>query len=128
MKEETLTKMLDAGFTKTEILDILHMARDKPEEQTPETDPVQNLEQEADTDPEPMQEQTPEPEQTPEHVPDVEKRLTGIEQAMNNILKSIQAANLRNDSINIPPADSLEKQTDEIMASIIRPVKERNDK
>ena len=49
-----------------------------------------------------------------------EKRLDSIEQSISKLIKSIQANNLKSDAFG-KQADSLEEQTDKIMASIIRP-------
>ena len=54
-----------------------------------------------------------------------EKRLDSIEQSISKLIKSIQANNLKSDAF-WKQADSLEEQTDKIMASIIRP--EHNNK
>lgn len=70
----------------------------------------------------------PEPEKTNEPVaaapdpePDkYEARLSGIEKGISDLMKSIQANNLKNDSFGGMP-ETLQEQTDKIMASIIRP-------
>ena len=54
-----------------------------------------------------------------------EKRLDSLEESISKLIKSIQANNLKSDSFG-KQADSLEDQTDRIMASIIRP--EHNNK
>lgn len=51
---------------------------------------------------------------------ETEKRLDSIEQSISKLIKSIQANNLKSDAFG-KQADSLEEQTDKIMASIIRP-------
>lgn len=51
-----------------------------------------------------------------------EKRLDSIEQSISKLIKSIQANNLKSDAFG-KQADSLDEQTDKIMASIIRPEK-----
>lgn len=51
-----------------------------------------------------------------------EKRLDSIEQSISKLIKSIQANNVKSDSFG-KQADSLDEQTDKIMASIIRPEK-----
>lgn len=55
-----------------------------------------------------------------------EKRLDGIEQSISKLIKSIQANNLKSDAFG-KQADSLEEQTDKIMASIIRPERSKED-
>ena len=54
-----------------------------------------------------------------------EKRLDSLEASISKLIKSIQANNVKSDSYG-KQADSLEEQTDRIMASIIRP--EHNNK
>lgn len=118
MKTELLGKLLDAGFTKDE---IIQLARDEPitkPEETPEPETTQE--------PQPEPEVNPEPEQKPETNPEpvkndeTEKRLSSIEKNISDLVKAIQLQNVRNDSFNGNP-DSLEDQTDKIMQSIIRP-------
>ena len=58
---------------------------------------------------------------------ETEKRLDSIEQSISKLIKSIQANNLKSDAFG-KQADSLEEQTDKIMASIIRPEHKDNNK
>lgn len=114
-----LEKLIDAGFTKDE---IMRLARDEPEPIKDQPAPEEPKE------PEPgnIQEQ-PAPEEPKlqdsgisEYVTKMGDRLTGIEQKFTDLLKTIQSQNLRNDFV--PSAgDDLETQTDNIMKSIIRP-------
>ena len=55
-----------------------------------------------------------------------EKRLDTLEQSISKLIKSIQANNLKSDAFG-KQADSLEEQTDKIMASIIRPERSKED-
>ena len=65
----------------------------------------------------------PEPEPAAAAQPTAtEKRLDSIEQSISKLIKSIQANNVKSDSFG-KQADSLDEQTDKIMASIIRPEK-----
>lgn len=122
MKTGLLEKLIDAGFTKDE---IMQLARDEPE-------PIKD--QPAQEEPEPpepgnIQEQPAQPAQeepkpqdsgVSESVSKMGDRLTGIEQKFTDLLKAIQNQNLRNDFIQ-SAGDDLETQTDNIMKSIIRP-------
>ena len=127
MKPELLEKLLNAGFTKDE---IIQLARDEPNpEPTPNPDPTPNPEPnpEPTPNPEPNPEPTPNPTLEPNPVSDAtEKRLSGIEKGISDLIKAVQASNLKNDSFG-NSADSLEAQTDRIMASIIRPEKAGKD-
>ena len=51
---------------------------------------------------------------------ETEKRLDSMEESISKLIKSIQANNLKSDSFG-GAADSLEEQTNKIMAGIIRP-------
>ena len=106
MKAELLEKLLDAGFTKDE---IIQLARDEPDQDPnpvePEPKPVQNPGSDTDND-------------------ETEKRLSGIEKNLSDLVKAIQLQNLRNDSFS-DIGDSLEDKTDKIMMSIIRPEPEK---
>ena len=99
MKAELMEKMLDAGFTKEEIFRII-----EPDKE-PAAAPAQ----------EPTKYQAPAPA-----ADETEKRLAGIEKSISDLIKTIQAENIKKDSFGGTP-DSLEEQTDRIMASIIRP-------
>ena len=115
MKAELLEKLLDAGFTKDE---IIQLARDEPDQ---DPNPV-----EPDQDPNPV-EPEPKPVQNPGSDTDndeTEKRLSGIEKNLSDLVKAIQLQNLRNDSFS-DIGDSLEDKTDKIMMSIIRPEPEK---
>ena len=117
MTMEEILKLVNAGYTKEEIAKMMDPLTDPGPE--PAKEPP------ADPGPEPLKDPPadpgPEPLTDPPTDPELEKRLSGIETVMNTLLKAVQANNLQNDSLLNPPADSLEKQTNEIMASIIRP-------
>lgn len=118
MKLDMLERLLDAGFTKDE---ILQLARDEPQDQpVPQDQPIPEEPQEqtdqtepADTDPEPAQ------------IPDnntnfVVDKINGLEKKFNDLIKTMQAQNLKNNYVDTL-GDDLETQTDKIMQSIIRP-------
>ena len=69
----------------------------------------------------------PEPAAAAAEPTETEKRLDSIEQSISKLIKSIQANNLKSDAFG-KQADSLEEQTDKIMASIIRPEHINNGK
>ena len=114
-----LEKLIDAGFSKDE---IMQLARDEP-------DPIKDQpapEEPNHPEPENIQEQPAQEEPKPqdsgvtESVTKMGDRLTGIENKFNDLLKLIQSQNLHNDFIQ-SAGDDLETQTDNIMKSIIRP-------
>lgn len=110
MNMELLGKLLDAGFTRDEIMQLTRTDAPAPEEPKPveEPEPVD--------DPKPAEEPKPaEPEPS-----DTDKRLAGIENNISALIKTIQMSNLLNNSHG-GNTTSLDDQTDAIMASIIRP-------
>lgn len=129
MKAELLEKLLDAGFSKDE---IIQLARDEPitnpeQKPDPETNPEQKPDPEPEKKPDPEQKPDQEPEKKPDPEPkadETEKRLSGIEKNISDLVKAIQLQNLKHDSFMNNP-DSLEDQTDKIMMGIIRPETEK---
>lgn len=128
MNVTLLEKLLDAGFSKAE---ILQLARDEPgkddnNEGTDSDESASANESPAENKPAAANESPAENESAAanngtDHAGDaVENRLSGIEQKITGLMKMIQTANLRNDSFS-SVTDSLEEQTDKIMAGIIRP-------
>lgn len=118
MNTELLGKMLDAGFTKEEILSLVG-TEPKPE---PVPDP------EPDPTPEPPPEPTPEPEPDPTPAPDpMEKRLDGIESKIADLVKAMQLNNLQNDSIKTTP-ETVEQNADRALSEIIRPPRKERGK
>ena len=125
MKAELLEKLLDAGFSKDE---IIRLARDEPEPQ-PMPEPQQTPEPNPEPTPEPQPD--PEPSQDPQPTPETaraetDRRLDGIEKSISELIRAVQLQNLKTDSFT-NNAESLEAQTDKIMGSIIRPEIERKD-
>ena len=138
MKAELLERLLDAGFTKD---DIIQLARDEPVKQEggPDDEKIEHP-----GEPESHDEaKTGTSEQSTsgnvaEHQTETgtktesdnntgsafETRLEGIEKRIGDLIKAVQTSNLKNDSIK-NPSDTLEDETDKIMRSIIRPEVEK---
>ena len=119
-----LVKMLDAGFTKDEILSLVgDPAVTDASGTKAETGPDPAAVEPAAADPEPAKDQEPvkEPDAAGSALND---RLSGIEKSIAGLVKTIQAANLKNDSFG-GKADTVEEETDRIMKSIIRPEHEK---
>ena len=119
MTVDQVITLLQNGYTKEEITQMEQSpAESQPAaEQNPEQDPQPAEPQPADPQPaQPAKEapQNPEPNEVDKQL------LTRIDQNLANLIKTIQQTNLRNDSFGKSP-DSLEEQTDKIMASLIRP-------
>ena len=137
MKSELLERLLDAGFSKDE---IIQLARDEPIK----TEGARNDEQENTGITKPENEDNPgnqdkpgnqdnpgsndnpgnqdKPEDNPGSA--FETRLDGIEKRITDLIKAVQSSNVKNDSFS-NPSDSLEEETDKIMKSIIRPETEK---
>ena len=120
MKYEQISKLIDAGFTKDE---IMQLARDEPM-QNPEPEPQPGPEPEPQQGPE--KEKASEPEPQPEPDTQIGDRLTGIEKSIADLMKAFQSENLKKDQIRTT-AQTLQEKTDAIMASIIRPETGRKD-
>ena len=125
MTEELLGKLLDANFTKDEILQLAGIQKDQPTEPQPTPEPKPDPEPQPTPEPKPDPEPQPTPDQKPEPS-NTDKRLDSIEETITKLIKTIQAGNVRDDRMKDNP-DSLEEQTDKIMASIIRPEKAKRE-
>ena len=121
-----LGKMLDAGFTKDEIMKLIpaepmtsqaEAAADDPEPVEPE--PAEQTEPE---------QKAPDPEPGPaaDNNAAMEKRLSGIEKSISDLMKTIQTENRKHDSFGGSP-ESIDEETDRIMKGIIRPETKRKD-
>lgn len=120
MKAELLEKLLDAGFTKDE---IIQLARDEPgqsEIKAPDPEPAPEVvPAEQEPEPDDIQEKAAADEIVPEK-PDTEKRLAGIEKSIADLVKAVQIGNLKNDSFP-NPVESPESLADKSIIEIIRP-------
>ena len=116
MTGDQVLKLLESGFTVDEIR--------KMQEPVPAPEPQPEPQQEPEPEPERQQETAPEPQKEPEPS-ETDKRLDALETSISKLVKTLQESNLKNSSFHSDPADSLEAQTDKIMASIIRPETER---
>ena len=114
MNTDTLVRLLDAGFTKDEILKLTE-TQPAPEQESEQPAPEQESEQ-----------PPPDPEHPAPETGETDKRLSAIENNIAQLVKAVQLNNLKNDSFGTVP-DSLETQTDKIMAAIIRPDTERKE-
>ena len=133
MKADLLEKLLDAGFTKDE---IIQLARDEPVALSPDVDiskpddnvpeDSSNVNPESPANPDPLPEDPKPAEPEPKLADAVDQRLSGIEKSLTSLLKSIQLANLRGDSFG-DQGISIDDQAEAIMKSIIRPENERSD-
>lgn len=120
MTTSEIIKLLDAGYTKDEI-SAMDNQEQLPADQQPE--------QPGDQQPEPEQ---PEPADNNDsvnaEVTALRDELTSTRQQLAQLVKQMQANNLKTASVNILPESDLEKKTDEAMAELIRPSYERSEK
>ena len=125
MNADLLGKLLDAGFSKEEILSLV-----KPEPMTSQAEAAAD-------DPEPVEAEPAAPTEPDQKAPDpepgpaadnaaMEKRLSGIEKSISDLVKTMQAENRKRDTFGGSP-DSLEDETDRIMKNMIRPETKRKD-
>ena len=132
MKSELLERLLDAGFSKDE---IIQLARDEPIKQEGAHDDEKNehpgiTKSENENNPgnqdNPGSNDNPGNQDKQEDNPGsaFETRLEGIEKRIGDLIKAVQTSNVKNDSIK-NPSDTLEEETDKIMKSIIRPETEK---
>lgn len=135
MKLELLERLLDAGFSKDE---IIQLTRGEPAAAAPDPEGREEHGSQIETG---TEEQSGTPvESAPGNVgitaeesgskeqsatdkgTAFENRLAGIEKTMADLTKAIQTGNLRNDSFP-NPVESLEERTDHAMIEIIRPTR-----
>lgn len=120
-----LGKMLDAGFTKEEIMSLIP------------AEPMTSHADAAADDPAPVDAEPAAPAEPEQKAPDpepgpaadnaaMEQRLSGIEKSISDLVKTMQAENRKRDTIGGLP-DSLEDETDRVMKSIIRSETKRKD-
>ena len=118
MKVDQVIRLLEAGYSKEEIqqMDQGNQETTKQESaaepQEPETEPAA-AEQEPASAPE---EKGPAAETAPD--PQTNERLDGIEKQLKQLIKSIQASNVRRDSYGSAGED-IESQADKAMAALI---------
>ena len=118
MNPELLTRLLDAGFSHDEIMQLAGT----PAAAAPAATDAPETTNETETQDQEPAAPAPAPAADAE-TSEIENRLTGIESSIKDMMKQFQQENLKRDSFNNTPAESLESQTDKIMMSIIRPEK-----
>ena len=120
MKVDQVIRLLEAGYSKEEIRQMEQGAQEPQEQETTKPEPAAE-----------QPEQKPEPAAAPESKPEekgpaaetapdpeTNKRLDGIESQLKQLVKSIQAGNVRRDSYGSAGTD-IETQADKAMASLI---------
>lgn len=126
MKIDQVIRLLEAGYSKEEIQQMETGNQEPKEQETTKPEPAAEQ-------PEPEKKPAaaeqdpaskPEPEKKPaaETAPDPEtgKRLDGIENQLKQLIKTMQANNVRRDSYG-SAGDDLETQADKALAALIQP-------
>lgn len=120
MKVDQVIRLLEAGYSKEEIQQMetgnQETTKQEPaaEPQEPETEPAA-AEQDPASKPE---EKGPAAEPAPD--PKTNERLDGIEKQLKQLIKSIQASNVRRDSYGSAGED-IDSQADKALAALIQP-------
>ena len=110
MTTDQIFKLLDAGYTKSEI-----EALTQPEQPTPAPDQP---------DPEPTPEPTPAPDPGPEQpkpAPDSNPELEALKEQVQQLTQQIQQLNRDTKSVNTLPDADIPKKADAAMTELIRP-------
>ena len=111
MNIDDVLKLINAGYTRAEIDQMTQTSG-----QNPGNDPGQNP--------------GDDPGQNPGNDPELDQlrqELSQTQIALQNLVKQMQANNLKTASVNILPADDLEKKTDAALAELIRPTIKKED-
>ena len=117
--------LLDKGFSRDDIMQLVGSGTQaETAKQETEPEPAQEPEQNPEPDPADKAAEPAKPE--PAQELETDKRLDTIEKSVSGLLKTIQAQNLVNDSFG-KAGKTLEEQTDDIMATIIRGTTARKD-
>ena len=111
---EQIKELHEMGFTAEEIINF--NGTDPGEKKEPEKE----QEPEKETENEPEKEQEEKPAENP-RMDALEKSVSGISVQLTNLVKQMQANNLKTASVNILPEEQLQKDTDLAMAELIRP-------
>lgn len=125
MTVDQVFQLLEKGFTRDDIMKLEGVKAEgiqEPKEEQKE-DPKKEDPKKEDPkkeDPKKEEPKKEEQKQDPPEKTETEKRLDSIESNIASLVKAIQQQNLKNDHFDTP-TDTLEEQTDKIMASIIRP-------
>lgn len=110
---EQIKELHEMGFSAEQITTFAGTSPD--EEKDPEK------EQEPETEPEKEQETEPEEKPVDPRMDALEKSVSGISAQLTNLVKQMQANNVKTASVNILPEEQLQKDTDLAMAELIRP-------
>ena len=114
MKTEDILKLIDAGFTKDEILGLDKDPKEEPEKEEPEKE-----------EPEKEEPEKEEPKKEPEKTTDQTDMLKFIAEQFEKMTKSIQESNIINSDTKLKNED---KTGPEILAEVIAPPERKRGK
>ena len=121
-----IKELLTAGFTAAEIREIMNSDNPQNSQGFPQPEkpnvPVDDVPNDSDNSEKPAGDQLPagqDPAGAPAETPNI-PGIDTLNQNINKLIKTIQASNLRNTSFGKSEPD-IDKQVDNIMASLIRP-------
>ena len=125
MKVDQVIRLLEAGYSKEEIQQMEQGAQEPQEQETTKPEPAAEQPEKktepaaAEQDPASKpEEKGPAAETAPD--PETNKRLDGIENQLKQLIKSIQASNVRRDSYGSAGED-INSQADKALAALIQP-------
>lgn len=120
MKVDQVIRLLEAGYSKEEIQQMEQGAQEPQEQETAKQEPAAEQ-------PEPKKEPAAAPESKPEEKgpaaetapdPEINKRMDGIEAQLKQLVKTMQADNVRRDSYGSAGTD-IDSEADKAMAALI---------
>ena len=118
---EQIKELHEMGFSAEQITTFTGTAPDEEKEPEKEQEPETEPEKEQETEPEKEQETKPEEKPVDPRMDALEKSVSGISAQLTNLVKQMQANNVKTASVNILPEEQLQKDTDLAMAELIRP-------
>lgn len=123
MDFKEIKTLLDAGFTHDDIMKLFTVSTGNPQEEKPTS--VQNenspalVDKSTDPDqkPNPVQNEQPADENKPDSIAELRALFQEMKDSNNQLMQTIQASNLQNNSVNFV-GDDLDKKVDDALSSI----------
>lgn len=123
MDFKEIKTLMDAGFTHDEIMKLFTVSTGNPQEekQTSVQNETQPAPAAASEDPEekqnPVQNEKPADENKPDSIAELRALFQEMKDSNNQLMQTIQASNLQNNSVNFV-GDDLDKKVDDALSSI----------
>lgn len=132
MKTSEILELLRAGYTKEEIsaLDNPQNAQDNPQEKQTSVGSDESDNNAADQEkPTPVDSETKETENKPDsNLKAFQDSIKEMIQSNKDLMRTIQASNLQNDSHGNNSIDDINAKAEDILKSIVAPPKEKEEK